>query len=665
MPDHFSAPSAPTARSILGRPASALIALALVLAFAWWAYSLAFTGTWYFDDLWNLKGLAKITDLPTALEFILSGRAGPTGRPLALLSFALQAGSWPDNITAFLRVNTLIHLFNGLLVFIISLQLAGLIRPNHPRRHWFAVAVAAAWTLSPFLASASLMVVQRMTTLSALFVFAGMAAYLHGRKQLNDHPQRGLLWMGTGAVLGTLLATLAKENGALLPALLLVVELTLLHHYTPISRPSTRRLLWLMLGLPTAVVVTYLLYKSADRSIFLDRPYTSVERVLTQCRILWDYVLNLLLPRQTAVTPFTDDWAHSTGLFAPMTTALGLQGLLAAAVIAWLSRKRIPVLTFAIVFFLAGHLIESTTLKLELYFGHRNYIPAFGLYFALCWAVFYAPALAAARKLAAGMLALWILLGAGVLIDTTSLWGQPYLAAEMWYLKHPASERAAQFLAGSYLSEGDSVGAAMVFEQTLELRPESAWLELNLLTLCSPLESEEAALIRWERAISETFALPAVSFQFADMLRGIAQRNISGECRFIDNVKLLDTMLELNKNQDKLINDYTRHHVLYTAAELADALGQHTQAAALLESAYDLHPSAENVIMIAHQLSLIANKGIPAAIQRIDRALANPPAKFNLRINYDRLLHQYRQQLLDEEPDSSTYNPPSNAAIAE
>src|SRR5690625_1213425 len=206
------------------KPLLPALMFAGVLVFAWWAYGLGTTGGWHFDDRANLNGREPVEDSPSGLIFTTSGLAGPLKRPVALASFALQAQSWPDHPENLLRVNVFIHLFNGVLVFWLAGLLAGLAtNKTEQGRHWgFALAVAAAWVLSPFLASASLMAVQRMTLLAATFMFAGMGGYLHGRRRMATHPRSGLLLALFSLGAGTLLAAFAKENGALLPVLVLL-----------------------------------------------------------------------------------------------------------------------------------------------------------------------------------------------------------------------------------------------------------------------------------------------------------------------------------------------------------------------------------------------------------------------------------------------------------
>ena len=82
-----------------------------------------------------------------------------------------------------------------------------------------AVVATAVWLIHPMQISTVLYVVQRMTELAALFCLCGLLAYLKGRAlACAGRLKQGYAWMTAGLVLGTPLAILAKENGALLPA---------------------------------------------------------------------------------------------------------------------------------------------------------------------------------------------------------------------------------------------------------------------------------------------------------------------------------------------------------------------------------------------------------------------------------------------------------------
>jgi hypothetical protein len=193
-------------RSVTGRAALAGFALALLLA--WLCYRPALSGTFQLDDVANLDGLAAVSDYDSTLNFIGSGAAGPLGRPIAMLSFALQADSWPQDAAAFLRVNVLIHLLNAILVALCLLRVAVGMRIDMTKAMTIAALSASAWVLMPLLASASLLVVQRMSTLSATFVLLGLIGYLFARARIDDRPRQALLGMSACLAVGTVLAML-------------------------------------------------------------------------------------------------------------------------------------------------------------------------------------------------------------------------------------------------------------------------------------------------------------------------------------------------------------------------------------------------------------------------------------------------------------------------
>src|SRR5690606_24439350 len=112
------------------------------------------------------------------------------------------------------------------------------------------------------------------------------------------------------------------------------------------------------------------------------------ERLLSESRILVEYLYKIVLPSLRGGGIYHDDFVVSRGWLTPWTTAPAVAFVLGLVVIGIASRRRWPVLSFALLWFFAGHALESTALPLELYFEHRNYLPVFGILFALAtWAV--------------------------------------------------------------------------------------------------------------------------------------------------------------------------------------------------------------------------------------------------------------------------------------
>src|SRR4051812_24632122 len=144
--------------------------LALTLAATWWVYRPGLTGVFLFDDYANLPALGAygpIDDTTTFLRYITSGHADPTGRPLALLSFLVDARDWPADPAPFKRTNLLLHLLNGALLGWLLLRLGEALVLDARRAAVAAVFGSALWLLHPLLVSTVLYVVQREAMLPA------------------------------------------------------------------------------------------------------------------------------------------------------------------------------------------------------------------------------------------------------------------------------------------------------------------------------------------------------------------------------------------------------------------------------------------------------------------------------------------------------------------
>ena len=150
-------------------------------------YAIGLDSDFLLDDTANLSGLAEVEQYGF-FYYIFSGTAGPSGRPLSLLTFALQYPAWPDNPAAFKAVNLALHCANGILVWLISLRLIRPLEQDRVRRRLFVFFTTAIWLLHPLQLTTVLYVVQRMTLLSALFTLAGLWAYLHYRDAVIQRP---------------------------------------------------------------------------------------------------------------------------------------------------------------------------------------------------------------------------------------------------------------------------------------------------------------------------------------------------------------------------------------------------------------------------------------------------------------------------------------------
>jgi hypothetical protein len=160
----------------------------------------------------------------------------------------------------------------------------------------------------------------------------------------------------------------------------------------------------------------------------------------------------LVLPRAGGGGVYVDDFITSTSWADPITTLPALLALGASLVTAIALRRRFPTASFAWLFFLCGHLLESSTIPLELYFEHRNYLPAAFLGWPLAHAL-----------LRPGMYPRYRATSAGLLVATLFLlshqravtWGDPALLGAISAAHESGSVRAQVFAARQEIDRGD------------------------------------------------------------------------------------------------------------------------------------------------------------------------------------------------------------------
>lgn len=458
-------------------------------------YSLGWAGGWHFDDATNLGGLLAVfgsgqISWSAALEFVFSGDAGPLGRPISLASFLIDGSTWPASPRAMLYTNSLLHIINGLLLC--GLWLAVLRQRNGMRAQsqWVAVGACLLWLFQPLLVSGVLMAVQRMMLLSSTFMLLGAWLYVLGREHLEDRPVMGWLLMLGGLGGGTVFGVFSKEQAALLPLLLWVLDRCLLN---PPQLTGKQQRLWILFRilafyLPSLIIAAYLLRTLPNADvIYASRDFTLSERLWTQSVILWDYLRLALLPRAFEFGPFHDDYRIYT---AELASLIATVAWLVLFIVCWLLRRKTVWPLFALLWFIVAHLVESSVVALELYFEHRNYLAIAGPLLALVAMVAqWAGCDAVKQRLAASVLALYGLLLAFVLSQVTSLFGQNAVAARIWYEQHPQSVRAAQYLAGGLSERGDFIGALQILDKAAAIQQKhKAGLSLQGLQLACVLE---------------------------------------------------------------------------------------------------------------------------------------------------------------------------------
>lgn len=463
------------------------VLLWLSLAVCAWVYWPGLDGPALLDDGANLRVVYSLDESPEYLSDIVFGnRAGPLGRPLSMLSFGIERIWAGAGLREMKYHNLMLHLLNGCLAVWLALRVLPRLGGRPVEAGW-AVLVGALWLLTPFFVSTTLYIVQRMALLSALFCFLGLLSYVAGRERLEAGARSG--WLGIAALLPCAgAAVLAKENGGVLLPLVIVTEWAAWRWTVAGSARSTRALRLLhagVVGLGLLAVCAFIVVGERDLlGGYAKRDFTLTDRLLSEARILWDYAGGLLLPLREGRGLFHDDYVVSRGLLQPLSTLPAVAALLLATVAACvrLLRGRC-IASWALLFFLAGHLIESTLLPLELYFEHRNYLPAFGLYAGCALA-----ARALIRRLdwsaplVHALIAGWLLVAAVQTGLQSLAWSREVVLLLDTARSHPASQRVQANLATNFARMG-AVSAALRHAAAAEALDEPGHLRHSLRRL--------------------------------------------------------------------------------------------------------------------------------------------------------------------------------------
>lgn len=631
---------------------SLIAGFALLLVYL--AYLPGIGGALFYDDYGNLEGLASVTDWDSARRFVTGGIAGPLGRPLALLTFLPHASGWPENAAAILQVNILIHVLNTGLLFALGYLLLGLRRELAGReqaRFWAALGAALLWAGMPLIASTTLIAIQRMTSLSTCLGLLGLIAFTLGYRVHARRPWLGLFAQGIGLGLGTALAMLSKENGALIPVFALLIDGLIVEPERRGERvTATLRRLSLVVALVTLLV--YISPLARDWGVVSEaRGYSSWQRVQTEMVVLWEYLRAAFLPRPSLYGPFHDDrgiaFLGLPSFVAAVTLAMVLAGTLWAA----LSRRWIwP--AFAVCWFLVAHMLESSSILLEIYFEHRNYLALYGFCLALTVAVSALPSLY--RRLGIVLFSAYTALQYGVLLMLTVFWGNADQAAQVWAQEHPASARAAinatvRYMSSSSIEVADANQkiirrqqyelAREVVQRTVNHCPECMDMRLQLVIYGCLLKNPGEQQYQLEQALQNVRGAKGTR-AVVDSLFSLRELINKDECSGVDRDKLVALIHQLAESQLFTIS-HIKARLLFVAAAFEEDQG-HTEARDnYLAQAEEVSPMA--VPVLQYQFYSALREG------RLDDAETAVKRRYpQLRLHAREMTPELLDSLLDE-----------------
>lgn len=431
------------------------------------SYHTVTENSFQFDDLTNIVDVPAlhidtldIESLKNAAEnSLLKIRIIPN------ISFAIDWWRGQGSPAAFLQTNLIIHCINSLLVLTLGIQVFRLRRVAAPL--FPAFAVAAVWALHPIQIQTVSYAVQRMTSMAALFMLLSVISYIKGR-QTDSHRQIWLMF----SLLAFFLGAITKEVAWITPLIVWLAEFTLLRQGKPLLQNRQDRIIFSLPFLAIALVIVDIGTGTGPLAQHIlpgynHRDFSLGERLLTQPRVLALHLSQLLWPLPGRFS-IEHDVALSTSLINPPSTLLALTGLIVwcmSGLWALLQRDH-RLIGFLLLWPVAGLVIESSIVPLEMIFEHRMYLPSITLFMLVVMLLWQW--ISSARSRAVLLFLLCCLLSISTYMRLQD-WRSEILLYESATRVAPANARAWSNLGSYYAMQQRFGDAKAAFSRAIEL----------------------------------------------------------------------------------------------------------------------------------------------------------------------------------------------------
>ena len=361
-----------------------LAGLAIILILGVKIYSNTFDCSFHFDDIVRI---VNNTDIRNITDVKAWWNSYPS-RPIGMFTFALNYHFNQLDIKYYHLVNLIVHLINTCLIWWLTLLIfsspAMKDQPIAKDKKQIAFLTALLFVSHPLATQSVTYIVQRLTSMVAMFYLLSIALYVKARVSDKGNKSKAILIIGS--MVSAVLAMLTKENAFTLPFAILLTEIFFLRTMKQFS--INFRDYRVILITATLLGMIMIIPLKFSFSIFNPLPpmlghaytITSFNYFLTQFSVIVKYIQLLFLP----VNQVLDyDFPISTSFFE-IRTLLSFLVLLSLIVLAIFSFKRYRIISFGIFWFFLTLSIESSFIPIsDLIFEHRTYLPSFGFFLIL------------------------------------------------------------------------------------------------------------------------------------------------------------------------------------------------------------------------------------------------------------------------------------------
>lgn len=485
--------------------AFAILALS-ILIFS--CYSNTFYASWQFDDAVIFKNSNfRLRDFSFS-EIKKTFHCHPQKssviyRPISCLSLAINFYFGGKDVFGYHLVNISIHLAAAVFLYLlVRITLDNPQFPNSYRKEAYHIALLTGilWALSPIQTQAVTYIVQRMTSLAAMFCVMCLYFYVKGR--ISKHSKRYLFF--AASLIAGLFSIGSKENTSILPIMIILYEFIFFQKAD--VKWLSKNIFFVISALIFPLIIFIFFWGENPVSAiqgYGSRDFSLIERLLTQSRVIVYYLSLLVYPSVNRLN-FDHDFSISRFLVQPPTTIICIFfifGLIALGV--YLVRKK-PLFSFSIFWFLGNLVIESSIIPLEIIFEHRLYLPSMFFYFVLAFVLNHHVIQKEwiKKPYAVVLVVLFIFLqGMGTYVRNFA-WQNEITLWSDCVEKSPQKARTHHNLGHAFQKRGMLTEALNAYKKALVLDPHSIETHVNLGSIYEKKGMLEEAIIESRKALA-------------------------------------------------------------------------------------------------------------------------------------------------------------------
>ena len=389
-------------------------------------------------------------------------------RPMILTIFSIEWHLWQDWVLGYHFINTSLHIADAILLFFILFYIF--------KRKKLSFITALIFLIHPLQTEAVTYISGIGDSLSVFFIFSGILFYLKFRKSGEIYFKNKFYFL---SLLMYVFALLSKETAFVMPGFVFLADFFFLQRIRKTSLKERLKEIvksiwpffvlagvYLLLRATTLNFVnTFNLYN--EENLFTSNIYF---RVLTFFKILTVYFgllfwpLNLHMKRSVEI-------ATSFGSFPVVLGAVLFFGLMT---LAFLNFKKLPVVSFGILWFFVGIALTSNVLVPinGLLYEHWMYLPMIGIFLALIWFCMKVSENRVFLKKCFGLMLIIFLIFLGILtVKRNTDWRSPITFYEQTLKYAPESYRIVNNLCMAYNNAGYYGKAEETCKKAIGLEP--------------------------------------------------------------------------------------------------------------------------------------------------------------------------------------------------